>query len=131
MNDIQNCCVKLCLVPIANRNGLIPIVNCELLIVHKCVIANKLLFVEKCHLSIFHLSHKRPNYKVNLKLFYNSSNKFIPLERKNHHLAVPIDNNLTWKKQIIKAAVIIASHASVFRGSRFSSVRGGMKNELP
>ena len=53
-----------------NLKSLETVVNCELLSVYNLLIANKLwLNIEKCNFFIFNRDDKRPNYKLNLKLF--------------------------------------------------------------
>ena len=78
------------------------VVNEELKKLHQWFTANKLtLNLKKSNFVIF--SHYRKKVSaVNIKIFDNSQNKFISLERKKYvkYLGLLIDENLSWKPHI-------------------------------
>ena len=78
-------------------------VNDELMKVCEWLNANKLsLNNGKSNFVIFHPYQHKAYYDVNLKIYDNSLQKSIPLERKNYvkYLGVLIDSNLSWRYRI-------------------------------
>ena len=79
------------------------VVNSELHKVYEWLTANKLtLNIKKSNFIIFHLHQKKIDYQVNLRIFDNDSQTFLPLEQKSYvkYLGVLIDSNLSWKYHI-------------------------------
>ena len=108
INDIYNASDKLAFYLFADDTNLLfahrnlksleKMVNEELMNVYDWLTANKLsLNVKKTNFVIFHPSQKRPNYKVNLKIYDNNRKKIIFLEPKDYvkYLGELIDSNLT------------------------------------
>ena len=79
------------------------VVNSELHKGYEWLTANKLtLNIKKSNFIIFHLHQKKIDYQVNLRIFDNDSQTFLPLEQKSYvkYLGVLIDSNLSWKYHI-------------------------------
>ena len=79
------------------------VVNSELHKVYEWLTANKLtLNIKKSNFIIFRPHQKKIDYQVNLRIFDNDSQTFLPLEQKSYvkYLGVLIDSNLSWKYHI-------------------------------
>ena len=79
------------------------VVNSELHKVYEWLTANKLtLNIKKSNFIIFHPYQKKIDYQVNLRIFDNDSQTFLPSEQKSYvkYLGVLIDSNLSWKYHI-------------------------------
>ena len=113
VNDIRRSPTKLAFYLFADDTNLLyadkslrtlePVVNSESHKVNEWLTANKLtLNIKKSNFIIFHPHQKKIDYQVNLRIFDNDSETFLPLEKKSNvkYLGVLIDSNLSWKYHI-------------------------------
>ena len=113
VNDIYRSSAKLAFYLFADDNNLLYadknlrtlelVINSELHKVYEWLTANKLtLNIKKSNFIIFRTHQKKIDYHVNLRIFDNDSQTFLPLEQKSYvkYIGVLIDSNLSWKYHI-------------------------------
>ena len=113
VNDIYRSSAKLAFYLFADDTNLLYadknlrtlelVVNSGLHKVYDWLTANKLtLNIKKSNFIIFRPHQKKIDYQVNLRIFDNDSQTFLPLEQKSYvkYLGVLIDSNLSWKYHI-------------------------------